>query len=315
MLTIKLIVKNIMTNPIKNFKEQISNFTYWKKEVSEIILISILIKWSILIEDLPWVWKTTLSKAISRLIWYDYNRIQWTSDILPQDILGGEIFNLETKKIEIKKGPIFTQLLLVDEINRMNPKTQSAFLQAMEEKNISISGKNYKLFENFFVIATQNPIEYSWTFPLPEAQKDRFFSKISLWKPDDKTQIEILINNWNENITNKLNSLEQVIDLEYINNSYKEIQKVKISEDIAKKLVYFFNLIWDSKDIIYPISQRWIAIFTLACKANAFLNWRDYIIPNDGYSLIKYFLIHRLDLQNENEDSLNELYKIAFKNF
>ena len=274
-----------------------------------------MIKWSLLIEDLPWSWKTTLSKAISKLLWFSFNRIHWTSDILPQDIIWWEYFNLNTKNIEIKKWPIFTELFLVDEINRMNPKTQSAFLQAMEEKKVSIMWIDYNLPKNFCVIATQNPIEYSWTFILPEAQKDRFYAKISLWNPTDELQLEIITNNFYNLISEKINNLEQIFDKKELDECFLKIQDVKISQEIAKRLVMFFNLIKTSDKIIYPISQRWISIFILACKANAFLNERDYIIPQDWLELLNYFLLHRLDVEKSSSNILNYLYKEAFINF
>jgi len=297
------------------FKNDLWDFVYQKEEISKVIFINFLIKWSLLIEDLPWTWKTTLAKALSKLLWFDFNRIHWTSDLLPQDIIWWEYYNLNTKNIEIKKWPIFTELFLVDEINRMNPKTQSAFLQAMEEKKVSIMWIEHTLSKYFSVIATQNPIEYSWTFTLPEAQKDRFFAKISLGSPSDEIQKNIIINNFYNSITNKIDSLKQIITNDDLDKYYTEIQNIKISEEIIKKLVLFFNFIKESEKILYPISQRWISIFILASKANAFIQGRDYITPKDCYELIEYFINHRLDVEKGSKEVVKDLYKEAFKYF
>ena len=297
------------------FAENLKDFTYENDELIKILFINILINGSILIEDLPWVWKTTLSKALAKLIWYDFNRIQWTSDLIPQDIIWWEFYNFNTKEIEIRKWPIFSELLLIDEINRMNPKTQSAFLQAMEEKKVTIQTKQYTLDDKFFVIATQNPIEYSWTFPIPEAQKDRFTSRISLWMPSDELQINILMNNSSINISEKLEKLTPIITKTEIDEYFSEIKKVTISYDISKRLVEFFNEIKKSDKILYPLSQRWINIFSIWCKANAFLDGRDYVIPKDWEELIETFLVHRLDISEYQKDFLVDLYRYSFKNF
>lgn len=297
------------------FSQSLNDFTYNNQKLTKILFINILINWSILIEDLPWVGKTTLSKAIAKLIGYNFNRIQGTSDLIPQDIIWGEFYNFNKKEIEIRKWPIFSQLLLIDEINRMNPKTQSAFLQAMEEKKVTIQSNQYDLDDKFFVIATQNPIEYSWTFPIPEAQKDRFHSRISLWMPNDELQIEILMNNNSLNISKKLENIETIIKKDELDNYFDEIKNVTISYDVSKRMVDFFNQIRQSDKILYPLSQRWIHVFMLWCKANAFIDGRGYIIPSDWEELIETFLVHRLDIQNHQKDILIDLYNNSFKNF
>lgn len=295
-----------------DFINDISPFVYYKDEISRVIFITLLIKWSILIEDLPWAWKTTLSKAIAKLFWYDFNRMHATSDLMPQDIVWWEYFNIKTKEIEIKKWPIFTQLFLCDEINRMNPKSQSAFLQAMEEKKISIMWVDYNLDDNFCVIATQNPIEFDWTFTLPEAQKDRFYSKISLWIPDDKIQKEIFTWDFYSKINTIQNNLKQVINKQEVNTFLEQIKNIKVSSEFANWLVKFRNNIFESSNILHPLSQRWLSIFLLAIKANAFLQGREYVVPQDWVDLVESFLWHRLDINNNNTNQLVEIYKKSF---
>ncbi len=299
----------------KKFNSNLSPFAYNKEEIVKIIFINILIKWSILIEDLPWIWKTTLSKAVSKLIWFKFNRIQWTSDLIPQDIIGWEFYNFNLKEIEIRKWPIFTELLLIDEINRMNPKTQSAFLQAMEEKKVSILWEEFKISDYFFVIATQNPIEYSWTFPLPEAQRDRFTSRISIWMPLDKLQKEIIVNNSYISLDENLKKIKSIISKSQLKKHFENILKVNVSEEVANRMVSFFNEIKNSAKIIYPLSQRWINTFLMWCRANAYIEWRDFITPKDWELLIDSFLSHRLEIEKSEKNILLDMYNNSFKNF
>lgn len=298
-----------------DFQNLISDFVYEKKELSQVIFITFLLRWSLLIEDLPWTWKTTLAKALAKLFGFEFNRIHATSDLVPQDIIGGEYYNMSTKTLEIKKWPIFTQLLLVDEINRMNPKSQSAFLQAMEEKKVSLLGTDFDLSEFFCVIATQNPIEFHGTFVLPEAQKDRFFAKISLGMPSSPLQKQIIRHNISKNINTKIDQLPVLFTTQELTQYYSEIQNIEISDEVAEKMVMFFELLKQDARILYPMSQRWIYIFIWACKANAFLHERKFVIPEDGFELLATFLLHRLDIESEGLLVLEQLYKQAFKHF
>jgi len=298
-----------------DFSQGISKFTYENKSLTEILFINILIQGSILIEDLPGTGKTILSKALAKLIDYDFKRIQWTSDLTPQDILWGEFYDFETKNIVMRKGPIFTQLLLIDEINRMNPKTQSAFLQAMEEKKVSIMWGEYELDDGFFVIATQNPIEHTGTFPLPEAQKDRFTSKVSIGQPSDSLQLGIITSNSHLSLEADIQSLQSVISRDEIHYHGKKISAVLISETLANRLIEFFKLLTESDKLLYPLSQRWITTFTQWCRARAYIKWRDYVIPDDGREILESFLSHRLDIMWEGKKLIDDLYSKSFKNF
>jgi len=307
-------MENIKQN-YEKFEKEILPFLYYKKDLARIIYISIIINWHMLIEDLPWAWKTSLSKAIANLIWYDFARIQWTSDLLAQDIIWWEIYDFETKSIKIKRWAIFSDLILVDEINRMHPKTQSAFLQAMEEKKVSIAWESFKLHDNFLIIATQNPIENEWTYPLPEAQRDRFYAKISLGRPDRDIQKEIIVNNVHKQIESKIENLKILLNKDDISKIKNQVEEVKVSPEIADKLIDFFEEVNKSSNFIYPISQRAISIFLRACKANALIEERDYIKPKDWKILVKNFLLHRLVNDNSWLEILEDIYDNSFKRF
>lgn len=300
---------------IQQSLQLLSPYVFQQEKTAKIILISLLNKWHILIEDMPWSGKTTLTKAISKIFWFDFQRIHGTSDMTPQDIIWGEFFNIHSKEIEVKKWPIFTQVLLVDEINRMSPKTQSAFLQAMEEKKVSIAGITYDLDENFLVIATQNPIELAGTHILPEAQKDRFFSRIHLWTPSKKLQLEIIQNNFYQSLWEKIENLEKIFTHEEIKNMYNQIQNIEINQEMAEKLVEFFEEIKTHQNIMYGVSQRGISLFIQACKAHAYILGRDFITPEDGFFCIEYCLLHRLNIESSQKNTLEVLYKNIFKKF
>lgn len=303
-----------MIEKIIKTEENLVEFSFWKKIIPRILLISLFIRWHVLIEDLPGVWKTTLSKAFSKLLWLNFSRIQWTSDILPQDIIWWEIVNFKTKEFEIKKWPIFNNVILIDEINRMHPKSQSAFLQAMEESQVSISWNNFDLPRPFFVLATQNPIEYSWTFSLPEAQRDRFSCQISIWFPDKKTQRSMLLNNENFNLNEKIRKIESTLTKEEILEVQREIIDVEISEEVLDRVINFAEFTRDKELFVYGLSPRALSVFTLALKANAYIEWRKFVIPEDWIELAIPFFAHRISSLDHGMDS-DSVKEFLFENY
>ena len=288
-------MKNLLLQKCQEAKKELFPFVFEKDFLSDLLLISLFIKGHILIEDLPGVGKTTLAKAFSKILGLNFARIQGTPDTLPQDISGGEILHTQTQEFSLKKGPLFEEVVLVDEINRMHPKSQSVFLQAMEEKSIAINGKDIALPKIHILLATQNPIEYSGTYPLPEAQRDRFSCSMSIGFPSKEIQKNILKNQSFLNLDDQISSLKTVFSQEEILETQKEIQKIEIVDDILERLIKLAEFTRDESFFSYGISPRGLAIIVQALKAKAFLEGRSYVIPEDGLEILVPFLLHRIE--------------------
>ena len=266
-----------------------------KDDVIEKVLIATLSKGHILIEDVPGVGKTTLANALAQSMDLSYKRVQFTPDLMPSDIIGINIYDKNTGEFSFKKGPIFNHIFLADEINRTSPKTQSSLLQAMEEGEVSTDNKDYILEEPFMVLATQNPLEYQGTFPLPEAQLDRFLMKISIGYPEEDFEMEIL-NNY-ENINPK--NLNAVANKEDILGMQKKVESLVAHRDIIKYIVEISNATRNSKNIQLGISPRASIDLLKAAKSKAFLENRDYVIPDDVKEMVIPVFNHRIILSPE----------------
>ena len=266
-----------------------------KDDVIEKVLIATLSKGHILIEDVPGVGKTTLANALAQSMDLSYKRVQFTPDLMPSDIIGINIYDKNTGDFSFKKGPIFNHIFLADEINRTSPKTQSSLLQAMEEGEVSTDNKDYILEEPFMVLATQNPLEYQGTFPLPEAQLDRFLMKISIGYPKEDFEMEIL-NNY-ENINPK--NLNAVANKEDILGMQKKVESLVAHRDIIKYIVEISNATRNSKNIQLGISPRASIDLLKAAKSKAFLENRDYVIPDDVKEMVIPVFNHRIILSPE----------------
>ncbi len=261
-----------------------------KQQQVELVLCNILAGGHTLVEDAPGVGKTTLVKYFGKSFGMDVSRIQFTNDLLPSDILGTTVFNKDLNNFEFHQGPIFGELILADELNRAPPKTQSALLQAMEERTVSLEGNNHKLPEYFTVIATQNPNVQVGTFNLPESQLDRFSMKIKMGYPDKEATIDLL-----KAVSGgvDINSAKQIASSENLLAAQKQVHQIHIDDTIYEKIYSILNWTRSNKDIV-PLSNRCGIDMVNTLKAWAFMQERDYVIPDDLYHLFPFVAGHRL---------------------
>lgn len=267
-----------------------------KESAIRIILCAILANENVLIEDIPGTGKTTLVKAFSKVLQLTSKRIQMTSDTLPSDITGYSIYNKEMGKFEFIKGPVFCNILLADELNRTSGRTQSALLEAMEEHQVTVDGKTYKLDEPFSVIATQNPYGYVGTQQLPQAQLDRFSVKISLGYPSVDEEVNMLLNRRTENPLDKLDYVISKKEFEDMQNSVKEIF---VNESIARYIATLVNITRNSNYVECGGSPRAMVSVMNLSKAVAFSHNRNYVIPEDVKEIFVQAVSHRITLKKE----------------
>lgn len=265
-----------------------------KDEVIRRIIIAILCEGHILIEDVPGVGKTTMAKSIAKSLDVGFSRIQFTPDLMPSDVIGYSIYNSDIKKMEFVKGPIHSHIVLADEVNRTSPKTQSSLLEAMEERQITVDGTTYYLEPPFFVIATQNPYEYEGTFPLPEAQMDRFLMRLSIGYPDSiEDELEILSSK------EKHETIKTIIRKEDILRLSNEVKKVYVEESVLNYIAQIVRTTREDQRILLGASPRGTIALANVAKAEAFLNGRSFVIPED---IIKHFyqvISHRIIIKPE----------------
>ncbi|MBS4537793.1 MoxR family ATPase [Clostridium sp. D2Q-11] len=301
-----------MNKKIELLIENISKVIFGKRKEIINIVTCLLAEGHILLEDMPGVGKTTLVHALAKSIDSDFGRIQFTPDLLPSDITGVSIFNPKLSKFEFNKGPVFTNILLADEINRTSPKTQSSLLEAMQEGQVTVEGKTFLLDDPFMVLATENPIEYEGTFPLPEAQLDRFMMKMSIGYPDNESEKNILRNFSSSTPLEKLTPIMSLTDITEIK---KEVNKVFVSEEIEDIIIGLADNTRNHPDINLGISPRGSLLLYKASKAFAYINGRDYVIPDDIKKLYLDVFSHRVILKPEarlNDVNTEEVLKRIF---
>ena len=281
--------------PVKEVSERIA------KSVGQVILgknnevrlaiLGMLCRGHILLEDIPGVGKTMMAKSLARAVGCTFNRIQFTPDMLPSDITGVSIFNPKTREFEFRPGPIMAQTVLADEINRATPKTQSALLEAMEEGQMTVDGVTYRLSNPFLIMATQNPIEYEGTFPLPEAQLDRFLIRIQMGYPQPQDELNILVS---QQYQHPIQNQQQVVTLKELLATQQLIKDVYVAKEVQQ---YIVNLITASRrhgDVYLGSSPRGsLALFRTA-QARAAMSGRDFVIPDDVKALAEVTLAHRI---------------------
>lgn len=285
--------------------EQLDNIILGNSFITKLSVVCLLARGHLLIEDIPGVGKTTLAHALADLFGLPFKRVQFTSDLLPTDIVGLSIFDMDSKKFHFKRGPLFTSTLLADEINRATPKTQSALLQAMEEQQVSIEGNQVALPDPFFVIATQNPLEQSGTFPLPESQLDRFLMRVSLGYPDARFERQLLKQNGVKRTTARdpIFSREEVLKLMALVND------IHVSDALIEYLQTLVAATRSSGKFVTGLSPRAGLQWLHAAKAMALVENRDAVLPEDIKVLAPYTAAHRLHC-NDGSDSRTEIARI-----
>ena len=288
----------ISTSPhaekLKLLQTRLSEVILGKDDVIRDMLIALLAGGSVLIEDVPGVGKTTLAKTLAGSVDLDFNRVQSTPDLLPSDIFGFSVLNPQTGEFSFRQGPIFCNLLLVDEINRASPRTQAALLEAMAERQVTVEGKRHKLERPFLVLATQNPAEHRGTFPLPESQLDRFLFQLSMNYPDSESEIEML---YGQTQTD-WDSLEMspVLTKEELLETHALVRRVHVDRSVADYMVRIARRTREHDQVVLGSSPRATLMIFQASQAAAFLNGRDYVLPDDVQHVAPLVLRHRLIL-------------------
>jgi len=275
---------------LRRLQYNLSQVIRGKEETIDILLIGLLAGGSILMEDVPGVGKTTLAKALALSLDADFRRVQFTPDLLPSDILGASIYNPVDGSFTFKKGPIFSSILLADEINRASPRTQSALLEAMSEGQATIEGVRYRLPNPFLVLATQNPVDFHGTYPLPEAQLDRFIVQLKVGYPDRAMEIEIL---YDRALMSEV-SVESVMTMSEVAMLQEEVRQVRMERTIAE---YIIDLVAQTRQhplLKLGVSPRGSQMFFRAVQSCAFLAGRDFVMPDDVQRMASYVLAHRL---------------------
>jgi MoxR-like ATPase len=268
-----------------------------KDEVIDLLLNAVLANGHVLLDDVPGVGKTTLAKALALTVKADFKRIQFTSDMMPSDILGSSVFNQQSGEFKFYPGPVFANILLGDEINRASPRTQSALLEAMNEHQVSIEGVRYDLPKPFLVIATENPVEYFGTFPLPEAQLDRFAMKFSLGYPDPAEELAMLNDRWHDDPLDRLEPVISCAELMEIQNSVRAVTMEQSVQEYARELIAATR---DQENgFLLGASPRALLDFARCAQARALLNGRQFVTPEDVSSLAVPVLAHRLILNRK----------------
>lgn len=275
----------------KSIVNEVEKAIVGKTDTVQMAVIALMCNGHLLIEDIPGVGKTTLAKALSRAIGGEFRRMQFTPDLLPADITGSSIYNQKTAEFEFRPGPVFGNVVLVDEINRATPKTQSSLLEAMEERQVTSDGETRSLPTPFFVIATQNTVEMTGTYPLPEAQLDRFFMRISLGYPGRDDEMRVLTE---QRVAHPLESVHSVISLDQLLDIQKSVREMFVHEAVREYMVDVVRATRESNQLVMGSSPRGSLYLMRGAQAMAALNGNDYVRPDDVKAVAPAILAHRV---------------------
>ena len=287
--------KVVILNSIELLRSAVKSIVVGKDNVVDLAITAILCGGHILTEDVPGIGKTTLARAISGAMDFSYGRVQFTPDLMPSDIVGLNWFNQQKNAFEFRTGPIFNQIILADEINRATPRTQSALLEAMQEGQVTIDGESKNLPAPFIVIATQNPIDMEGTFPLPEAQLDRFMMRISLGYPSALEE-EIVVSRYNSH--DPFDNLDAAINFDTYRTMSESVNLIQVSENIRGYLISLVRATRDSENVRLGASPRGSIALYKASQAYALMSGRDFVIPDDVKLLSEPVLAHRIILSS-----------------
>lgn len=281
----------IIQNVAERIAQSVSQVIIGKRNEVRLTVLGLLAQGHILIEDIPGVGKTMMAKALSRSIGCTFSRIQFTPDMLPSDVTGVSLFNQKTREFEFRAGPIMAQIVLTDEINRATPKTQAALLEAMEEKQITVDGNTYKLEEPFLILATQNPIEYEGTFPLPEAQLDRFVMRIQLGYPTPAEELTVLSA---QQYRHPIENMRQVVSVQELLAAQQAVREIYVADEVKRYIIDLVNASRQHPDVYLGSSPRGSLALFRTSQARAGMAGRDYVIPDDVKALAEVTLAHRI---------------------
>ena len=281
----------ITSQVVTQLQRSIARAIYGKEDVIQLALITLLARGHLLIEDVPGVGKTTLAQALAKSFHCSFQRIQFTSDLLPSDVLGVSVYNPETREFEFRQGPVFANVVLADEINRTTPRTQSALLEAMNEAQVTVDGRTLPLPQPFLVIATQNPVEHHGTYPLPESQLDRFLMRIKMGYPSHETERQILRNRISDD---PVTSIEPVADVSDVISMQERVTHIKVDGSLHDYALEIVNRTRKSDQLALGVSPRGTLMLQRAAQARAFLEGREYCLPDDFKQLAISVFAHRV---------------------
>ncbi len=300
---------------VTQLQRSIARAIFGKEDVIELALVTLLARGHLLIEDVPGVGKTTLAQALAKSFHCSFQRIQFTSDLLPSDVLGVSVYNPESREFEFRHGPIFANVVLADEINRTTPRTQSALLEAMNEAQVTVDGRTMPLPQPFLVIATQNPVEHHGTYPLPESQLDRFLMRVKMGYPSHETEREILRSRTsNDPVT----AMGPVADVSDVLAMQETVTRVRVDSSLHDYALEIVNRTRKSDQLALGVSPRGTLMLQRAAQARAFLDGRDFCLPDDFKQLAVPVFAHRVvasarhaSLQKKSETTENVLREIV----
>jgi len=300
---------------VTQLQRSIARAIFGKEDVIQLALITLLARGHLLIEDVPGVGKTTLAQALAKSFHCTFQRVQFTSDLLPSDVLGVSVYNPESREFEFRQGPIFANIVLADEINRTTPRTQSALLEAMNEAQVTVDGRSMPLPQPFLVIATQNPVEHHGTYPLPESQLDRFLMRVKMGYPSHETEREILRSRTGDD---PVTALEPTADVTDVLSMQEVVTRVRVDSSLHDYALEIVNRTRKSDQLALGVSPRGTLMLQRAAQARAFLDGRDFCIPDDFKELAVPVFAHRVvassrhaSLQKKSENTENVLREIV----